>query len=252
MKIQLVHTGLHLIATNRYIEFLPKILESINKHFFPRTLRHVIIYTNVSKVDEMYSKYPELNIHTIMIPNEPWPYVTLKRFHYFSLCRVPLHYSFYCDVDSIMCNTIDYFMLTDRLFGTMHPGWAGSKGTVCTDPDSAAYIPEGENQIYYCGGFFGGPHSKFMEMTLILKNRIQSDMDKNVMAEFHDESHLNWYFWKHPPSTLNYPFAVQEGGPMYKETCVVFLDKALRGGHTFFREPPPVRFKLSSSGFRGY
>jgi hypothetical protein len=76
------------------------------------------------------------------------------------------------------------------------------------------------------------------------------------MARFHDESHLNWYFWQNPPLVFEFPFAIrEEADTVMESTRVVFIDKRLRGGYDAFRNPkppPPVRFSLSSSGFRRF
>jgi hypothetical protein len=255
-NFQLIYTTLHIIATNKYIGFLKDLLYSVDKHYFPKTLRRIVLYTD--SVSTIESSYPTLEIKVVPIVHEPWPFVTLKRFHYFSLNSIQSDYSFYCDVDSNFVRTLDMSLLDPaKLHGTIHPGWASTKGTVCTNEASTAYIPEGMNELYYCGGFFGGSHSLFMKMVLELKERIQTDMNNNVMAEWHDESHLNWYFWKNPPSNLHFPFAVQEFLPIFATTCLVFLDKSKRPGYLDIQQPPkpqplPQRFKLTALGFKRY
>lgn len=260
-NFQLVYTTLHVIATNKYVNFLKDFLDSVDKHFFPKTLRRIVLYTDLPSGD-YYSSYPTMELTVVPIVHEPWPFVTLKRFHYFSLSSIQTDYSFYCDVDSKFVRTLDISLLDPtKLYGTIHPGWASTKGSVCTNQASTAYIPEGMNEFYYCGGFFGGSHSMFMKMALELKDRIQTDIDHNVMAEWHDESHLNWYFWKNPPSNLHFPFSIYEALPIFATTCLVFLDKSKRGGNSEFREtpklnPPPTpnlqRFKLTGLGFKRY
>jgi hypothetical protein len=260
LEQRLPTVGLHLIATNRYVEFLPKLLVSVDKYFFPTLNRHIIIYTDDSTVSRITRQHEGMKFHIIPIQHETWPYVTLKRFHYFSLFTQPLDYSFYCDVDSMFIQTVSANRLTNELMGTIHPGFiyidekgviTNTKGSVCTNEDSTAYIPLDENKVYFCGGFFGGPHSKFMELAAVLKQRIQTDIDHNVMAEWHDESHLNWYFWKNPPTILQFPFAQQE--PLftfYKDQCyLVFLNKTVRGGHNNFRNNAPKTVSITSKGF---
>ena len=267
IKQRIPTVGLHLIATNRYVQFLPKMLETADKYFFVGMIRHIIIYTDNLSLRLVSDRYRTIQFHIIPIPHEGWPHVTLKRFHYFSMFNEPLDYSFYCDVDSAFINPINVNLLSNELLGTMHPGFVylndelivkGLKGTVCTNEASTAYIPLDENQVYFCGGFFGGPHSKFMQLTAELKQRIQTDMDNNVMADWHDESHLNWYFWKNPPRVLEFPFAMHE--PLVttyaNQCCIVFLDKTVRGGHEEFRKntPPPsvAQRSITGIGFKRY
>jgi hypothetical protein len=70
----------------------------------------------------------------------------------------------------------------------------------------------------------------------ILEN-IQDDLARGVIAVWHDESHLNRYFYDNPPAlVLDHPFAVAENMTQIKEESkVFFLDKSTRGGHDFFR-----------------
>ena len=243
---ELVTPTLHLIATNKYISFLPEMTKSAYTHFFPKTQRHIVIYTNMPE-PENHVRIGDVNgstvvFHYIQIEHEPWPLITLKRFHRFSNCPLDSTHSFYCDVDAFFTKTLTTDMLNDSLYGTIHPGFKGGKGTVCSNHRSNAYIPFGANSTYFCGGFFGGDHNLFMKMACELRDRIQIDLNNGVMADWHDESHLNWYFWKNPPSIFTYPFAVAEPVEPTPNTYVVFIDKSVRGGHDIFRDtvPPPA------------
>jgi len=255
--VELVRPMLHLIATNKYISFLPEMTTTVYTHFFPKTLRHVVVYTNMPN-PENHVRYgdpaPTIVFHYVHIEHEAWPMITLKRFHTFSGCSIDADYSFYCDVDAYFAKTLTTDLLKDTLYGTIHPGYTGTKGTVCSNPASTACIPVGENTAYFCGGFFGGSHAMFMNMSTELRSRIQTDIDNRVMADWHDESHLNWYFWKNPPAVFAYPFAITEPYTPTSDTYIVFIEKNLRGGSAMFREPPPTpklqRFVLTSSGLR--
>jgi hypothetical protein len=257
-KFDIIKPTLHLIATNKYIAFLDEMLESVDKHFFPTTQRHVIIYTNMPHPTKYVGLYPTIIFHFIDIQHEVWPLVTLKRFHTFLKCDLELDYSFYCDVDAIFVKTLENELLKDTLYGTIHPGFKGGKGTVCSDPSSMSCIPVGENATYFCGGFFGGSQSKFMKISHELSHRIQSDLNNGVIATWHDESHLNWYFWKHSPDVLAFPFAIaEESNDRRTDTYIVFTDKARRGGHALFREDPlivskpkPRGLMITADGFR--
>jgi hypothetical protein len=258
-RFTLVRTALHLIATNKYTAFLPDMVRSANKHFFPDTLRRIVIYSDVPITYDFANPYPSLDIEYVTIRHEPWPYVTLKRFHSFASYHDGVEYSFYCDVDAEFVKTMTLKTISKSMYGTIHPGWAGTRGTPCSNPSSTSCIPPGGNNAYYCGGFFGGEHSKFMSMSRELAGRIQADINRGVMADWHDESHLNWYFWQNPPSVFAYPFALQEDVPIQNATHIVFLDKAKRGGHQKYRDTPPpqqrptpgpFRLRFTGSGFK--
>jgi len=239
---ELVSPTLHLIATNKYVSFLPEMTKSAYTHFFPKTQRHIVIYTDIPNAKD-YVRIEDENTSTIVfhyvhIDHEAWPLITLKRFHRFSKCPLNVSHSFYCDVDAFFTKTLTTDMLNDLLYGTVHPGYKGGKGTVCSNPNSTSCIPVGENAVYFCGGFFGGDHTLFMKMAHELCERIQTDLNNGVMADWHDESHLNWYFWKNPPSVLTYPFALAEPTNPFPTTHVVFIDKSIRGGHDTLRDIP--------------
>jgi len=79
-----------------------------------------------------------------------------------------------------------------------HPGYANRKspaakhGTPETNPESAAYIAGGELREYYvAGAFVGGFTEHIAELAQAIKGQIDHDDRKEVLAVWHDESHLN-------------------------------------------------------------
>ena len=74
-------------------------------------------------------------------------------------------------------------------------------------------------------------------MTESIKASIEKDMGNGIMAIWHDESHLNKFFYENPPELiLETPFAVAESlTQKYESSKILFLDKKLKGGHYFFR-----------------
>ena len=230
---------LNLIATNKYISFLDIICPSIEEFFFPEVDITAIVHTNLD-LPENLEQYKRIKFVKNEIQHEPWPFTTLKRFEYFLLAKKELSeadYCFYIDVDSLFVKEISTDMLKVGMFGTIHPCLFVGPGSPERNPESKACIPIGSDSRYFCGGFFGGSSEEFIKMSESILENIQDDLARGIIAVWHDESHLNRYFYDNPPAlVLDHPFAVAENMTQIKEESkVLFLDKSVRGGHDFFR-----------------
>lgn len=231
---------LNLIATNKYVWFLDKIVPSIDQFFFPNEEVTVLVHTNNILPISVYG-YERIKIVINEIPHEGWPFVTLKRFHYFLKSEKVLmeqDYCFYIDVDSLFVKEINQSHISrNGMFGTIHPCLYKGPGTPERNPNSIAYIPEGSNNRYFCGGFFGGRTEDFIKMSKTIKGNIDADLSKGVIAVWHDESHLNHFFFNNPPEIIfDHPFAVAENLTTEQEgSYIKFLDKSTIGGHEHFR-----------------
>lgn len=231
---------LNLIATNKYLSFLDIICPSVEKFFFPGSEVTVLVHTNLD-LPENLNAYSRIKFDKNQISHESWPFTTLKRFHYFLSSREIIErsdYSFYIDVDSKFIREIsEDFLPSEGMAGTIHPCLFNGPGTPDRNPQSLAYIPEGSNNRYFCGGFFGGTSKSFLEMSEKIKQNIDTDLSNGVMAVWHDESHLNRHFFSNPPEMVfDHPFAIAENLTQEKpESRVLFLDKSTIGGHEFFR-----------------
>lgn len=223
---------LHIIATGKYERYLKSIMDSAIENFLSDTDLKIVIYTDSKKI--LNSGNP--GIIPVKIDHEPWPFPTLKRFHYFNLALDHVEksdYSFYVDVDSLFRKKIDLDFLELKKFpgliGTLHPGYYGNQGTPERRPQSTAYIPENSSNLYYCGGFFGGSSKNFIHLLETIRYNIDLDLSKNIIAIWHDESHLNKYFLNYPPiKSLGEGFSAPEefvGGEKYKDPYLVFIKK---------------------------
>ena len=67
------------------------------------------------------------------------------------------------------------------------------RGTWEEKMNSQASVPPRQRKVYVHGAFFGGPVKEFMEMCQTLANCVESDLNMNYVAIWHDESHLNRY-----------------------------------------------------------
>jgi histo-blood group ABO system transferase len=103
------------------------------------------------------------------------------------------------------------------LVATMHPYqsfYPKEQRTYDRNPQSHAYVPQGkEGELYYAGGFNGGSTEKFLEMSKVIAERVTDDLQRGVIALWHDESQMNRYLIDNPPTlslTPSYCFAEEQ------------------------------------------
>ena len=202
------------IATNKYIQFVERLLDNIDQNFLAGHDINCLLFTD-------HEVETSDNIKVCQIEHEPWPMPTLKRYNYFLKERdyiSQFDYCFYFDVDMAVVDKVGDEVLSD-LVATMHPYQSfrpKESRTYDRNPKSLAYVPIGdEGEFYYAGGFNGGSTLKFLEMAEVLADRVTKDLDNNVIALWHDESQMNRYLIDNPPTltlTPSYCFAEEFTG----------------------------------------
>ncbi len=234
--------AINVIATNKYINFIDGLCDSIANCLFKESEITLIVYSNLHIPNEVISKHPKFNFVSKHIEHEKWPFTTLKRFEYFLMAKEDIlacDYAFYVDADSLFINeTKEDILPPSGMIGTIHPCLHQGVGTPERNPQSKAYIPQNANNRYFCGGFFGGKSEDFINVSEHIKKNIDDDYSRNIIAIWHDESHLNKYFFQDPPAKiLEWPYAAAENLVKPTENSgILFLDKNSRGGVNFYRE----------------
>ena len=199
--------GLCLIVTGRYDYFLSRLLESLDTHFFPK--HEVIIYLFWDK--KYYTLKLPKRFSVVCIPTEhkPFPFPTLYRYKYFTRAVDKIHsdYLFYMDVDMMLVGDVDERILPDGvsdggIVATLHPGFYNGGGAWCDNHNSKAYTQENNRSRYFAGGFQGGETKAYLEACREMAEAIEADEKNGVMAEWHDESHLNSFLSTRNPKTL--------------------------------------------------
>jgi histo-blood group ABO system transferase len=194
--------GLLIIATNKYIRFLDDLISSADKFFCRNEEVTYFIFT-----DKDINIVSNRNIKFTKINHKEWPFMTLERYKIFDNNKEflsEMDYLFYCDADMRFVNYVSEEILGERV-GTMHPAFIGNKGTVETNPNSLAYVCEQEGLQYFAGGFNGGTSYEYLKMANKISKNIQKDLNNNIIAIWHDESHLNRYFIDNPPTIILNP-----------------------------------------------
>jgi len=219
--------GLLIIATNKYTNFINKLIESADEYFCNNHEVTYFIFTN--KDVSINSKR---NYKILKIKHEDWPYITLKRYHYFSNYEKELQdmdYLFYSDVDMKFVAPIGDEILSDRVV-TTHPGFynkSHNQYTFETRRESMAFIQSNSSYKYYAGGFNGGSVNEFLKMSKTLKDNIESDLSRGIVAKWHDESHLNYYYniITKPTLELSPSYCYAESWNLPFEKKILALDK---------------------------
>lgn len=85
----------------------------------------------------------------------------------------------------------------------------------------------GGGEYYVAGGLNGGKQAAFLAMCETLANNIQRDQDNNIMAIWHDESHLNRYIATHSQYKLLDPsYLYPEGWKLPFEAKILVREKS--------------------------
>lgn len=185
------------LATNKYKTFLHPLWTSVQKYFIPPIQKDFYFFT-----DEKLSWFDD-SIKWYKINHEPWPYITLKRFEFISKCVDDFKnydYVFYLDSDMEFVDTLPAFDIRNKkFFAVCHPSVVNNFNfwPVETNKSSSAYIPERHKCVYVQGCIWGAKGEFFGQMVQELKNNIELDLKNNIVAIWHDESHLNRFMVDH-------------------------------------------------------
>lgn len=204
--------GLLVVATGKYIRFVDPLIESAKKYFCTKHDVTFFVFTDglldqTSDVVRIEEKRLE------------WPFSTMMRFVMYDRHHELLEsmdYLFACDADMLFIGSVGDEILHDRV-GTLSPGFVGTRGTYETRSISTACIDNHEGKYYFAGGFCGGASQDFLKMSHVMTQNIETDLKKDIVAVWHDESHLNRYFATHEPTILSplycYPECWRERHP---------------------------------------
>ena len=196
--------GIFCICTGNYINYLSDLISSILEKFLINYEKIFIISTDqIDKVKKICDKFKIKNLIK-NISKKGFPLDTLYRYKYLLEYDVELELVcdvlYYIDVDMKILELVGNEILPegDRvLIGTKHPGFAFSNnknGSPENNKLSKAYIDENKfKNCYIAGGFNGGITHHFINMAKELDMFINIDKSNDIIAKWHDESHLNRY-----------------------------------------------------------
>lgn len=189
--------GLLIVATGNYHHFVPPLITSARQFFCPNHEVTFFIFTDQNIAADC---------DTVIIPQKKlgWPYDTLMRtamYHQATALLSDLDYIFACDADMLFVDYVGDEILSERV-ATQHPGFVGRRGTYERNAQSKAAVRNHEGECYFAGGFYGGSRPEFFMLIDQISKAIDDDLARNIIALWHDESHLNRYFIDHKPTKI--------------------------------------------------
>lgn len=187
------------IGTGRYLEFLPKYYSNIEKYFLPNTEKTFLVFT-----DGELNNPPE-NVILYSQPHLEWPYITLKRFNIIKTAKSEIEktdWFIFIDADALPVTPImeDEFLDNSKSFFGVHhpchflkmPPHNEPFGAFETNSLSKACVSDDDDlSTYYQGCLWGGKVPEIFNLIDELDTRIEEDLKNQVIAVWHDESHLN-------------------------------------------------------------
>jgi hypothetical protein len=208
------------IGTGKYLNFLPQYYKNIEKYFLPNYKKTFLVFT-----DGELNDAPE-NVISYHQEHLEWPYVTLKRFEIIQKAKKEIEkcdWFVFLDADTLVVKEIhedEFFDFTKSFFGVHHPchflkmpPHDEFPGAFEINPLSRSSITKKDDySIYYQGCLWGGKVPEVLKLIEELDIRTKEDLDNNVIAVWHDESHLNKFFVEHKENvhTLGPEFAYPE------------------------------------------
>ena len=207
------------IGTGKYLNYLPNYYEHIEEHFLPESEKTFLVFTD-GELDGM----PD-NVIRYQQDHLDWPFITLKRFEILNQAREEImknDWFVFIDADALVTSDIteeEFFDPSKPFFGVHHPcHFLGMQphgkfpGAFETNPKCRASITEDADvSTYWQGCLWGGKVPYVFELIDELQNRTNDDLKDDIIAVWHDESHLNKFFIENKervhtlPSSYAYP-----------------------------------------------
>lgn len=191
------------IGTGKYLKFLPKFYEHCESNFIKNIKKQYFVFTDGDLLN-----HPD-NITRVYQEHLQWPFITLNRFETINRIKNQLeefNWVVFMDADTLVVDTItaDEFFGGKSLFGVHHPCSVLKMpphnelpGSFETNPESRAFvdIQKINPSVYFQGCLWGGKTPEVFDLISELEKNTKEDLADNIIAVWHDESHLNRYFF---------------------------------------------------------
>jgi hypothetical protein len=244
--------GILTVATNEYLSYWKSMAQTVEKYLAGELDVTLHVFTNQVVLASAFKeqiKGVEIVVHEI--PGYGWPEATLLRYRIFNDFRNELHEETLMHLDADMLfHTLPKAVsgLRDDKTGPFlvaHPGFwrakgfkslkfyalhpsilsrdlrmrlsMGAIGSWETRKISTAFVARRYRKNYVCGGTWFGGRSEMLNLISELADNVDIDRSRNVIAKWHDESHINWWASQHPFTLLDSSYCFEESYPQISE-----------------------------------
>ncbi len=217
------------ICTGKYNQFFADFHASCEQYFM-KGIAHVEYFVFTDKVDLSRAE----NVHLIRKECEGFPKDSLFRFDLFLRVREQLEqfdYIYFFNANAEFLQPVGPEILPDDsgLVAALwprrecQPAWMYPYER---NKRSLAYIaPHNPPYHYYMGGINGGTCKAYMDMIETCARNIREDYDKGIIAQVHDESHINKYLRTHACKILPCKYCWPEEWDTNINPTMIFRNK---------------------------
>ncbi|MEQ2179759.1 hypothetical protein GOODEAATRI_028433 [Goodea atripinnis] len=204
--------ALTVFAIGRYLDaYLEAFLNSSENHFMVSLPVSYYVFTDTPEKVPNIKLAPDRRLTVMKVERHTrWQDISMMRMKAISdliESDIRLHstHVFCFDVDQVFTGRFGPEALGDTV-ALLHAHYYHLPEMLFTydrNPKSKAFMKTGD--FYYHAAVFGGSWKSVKALTEACYKSIMEDKKHNVEALWHDESHLNRYFWLHKPSRVLSP-----------------------------------------------
>lgn len=233
--------GILYICTGKYSIFWERFYNSSQKYFLQNMEKHYFVFTDSELIEETQF------VHIFNTESKGFPTDSLIRFELFLSIKGKLQdfdYLFFFNSNMNFVAEVNNEILPNTnscgLVGVLHPGYIDKQSKFFPyerNNKSTAYIPRTQNLNYYMGSLSGGRTAEYLLLSETCAKNIQIDLCNNIVAIYHDESHLNCYFRGLDVLQLSPSYAFPEDSYLPFKPVILILNKMKHGGSYFDKVP---------------
>lgn len=226
MKVAILY-----ICTGRYNNFFKDFYSSSQKHFMVNdSEKHYFVFTDDLELSN------EQNVTLIKKECEGFPMDSLMRFKMFLSIKETLlefDYVYFFNSNMLFVSDVSKEILPqkkDEIVFVLNAGYYNQ--TAFRYPyerniKSKAFIPFNlKNKYkYVIGGLNGGKSEDYIRFSEICHNNILTDSTNNILAIYHDESHINRFYFDFGGKLLDSSYAYPEGYKLPFKPIILIRDK---------------------------